>query len=58
MAVAICPECGHEIDFSEFDVRFEGELLPCPGCGVGLEVVSLDPPEVGLEPKEEDDFGE
>lgn len=51
-----CPECGAEI-LLEPGTEV-GEILVCPDCGVDLEVLSLDPPEVDLAPMEEEDWGE
>lgn len=34
------------------------EIIVCPDCGVDLEVISLNPPEVELAPMEEEDWGE
>ena len=51
-----CPECGAEI-LLEAGTEV-GEILVCPDCGVDLEVLSLDPPEVDLAPMEEEDWGE
>ena len=33
-------------------------VIECPECGIELEVVSLDPPEVQEAPEEEGDWGE
>jgi len=53
---ALCPECAAEV---ELDKGTEvGEILECPDCGVELEVMSLEPPELGLAPEEEEDWGE
>lgn len=56
MSTVNCPECEAEITL-EADVVV-GEILVCPDCGVDLEVMSLDPPEVDLAPMEEEDWGE
>jgi len=42
IAVAKCPECDAEIDLDEEEVE-EGELLSCPECEKGLEVVQTHP---------------
>ncbi len=39
-----CPECGAPVALPE-DV-LPGEILTCNNCGVDLDVVSVDPPEV------------
>jgi alpha-aminoadipate carrier protein LysW len=51
--VSYCPECEAAIDDTEIDDV--GEVLPCPECGVELEVVSVDPVEFDLAPMDEDD---
>ncbi|HMR66879.1 MAG TPA: lysine biosynthesis protein LysW [Anaerolineae bacterium] len=53
---AECPECGAEVSLPD-DVM-EGEIVQCAECGMELEVVSLDPPELDLAPEEEEDWGE
>jgi alpha-aminoadipate/glutamate carrier protein LysW len=51
-----CPECFAETTLaSEVEV---GEIVVCPDCGVDLEVISLQPPQVDLAPMEEEDWGE
>lgn len=40
-----CPECEAVIDEEFEDI---GEVIVCPGCGVELEVISLDPVEFDL----------
>src|SRR5262249_41624878 len=54
--VSYCPECEAAIDDTEIDDV--GEVLPCPECGVELEVVSVDPVEFDLAPMDEDDDDE
>lgn len=54
--VAECPECAADVTLPD-DVM-EGEIVQCPDCGVELEVVSVDPPELELAPEEEEDWGE
>ncbi len=51
-----CPECMAEFDLE--DDTMAGEIIVCPECGVELEVVSLDPPQVELAPEIEEDWGE
>ncbi len=53
---AECPECAAEITFAPGTIV--GEIVTCPDCGMELEVVSLDPPEVDMAPEEEEDWGE
>ncbi|MCS7261535.1 MAG: lysine biosynthesis protein LysW [Anaerolineae bacterium] len=53
---AACPECDASITLR--DDTLEGEIVQCPDCGVELEVLSLDPPELDLAPAEEEDWGE
>lgn len=35
-----------------------GEILPCPDCGVELEVLSLEPLELAEAPQVQEDWGE
>ncbi|MEW5871051.1 MAG: lysine biosynthesis protein LysW [Chloroflexota bacterium] len=56
MTTLSCPECVAEITLDD-DVE-QGEIIVCPDCGVDLEVVSLDPPEIALAPMEQEDWGE
>ena len=53
---AECPECAADVALPD-DVM-EGEIVQCAECGVELEVISLDPPELDLAPEEEEDWGE
>lgn len=53
---ATCPECDALITLR--DDTLEGEIVQCPDCGVELEVLNLDPPELDLAPAEEEDWGE
>ena len=56
MSNIVCLECDAEF---ELDAGTEeNEIIVCPDCGVDLEVVSLDPPQVELAPMEEEDWGE
>ncbi len=56
IAMALCTECEAEISL---DGATEiGEIIQCPDCGLDLEVLSLDPPEVAPAPEEEEDWGE
>lgn len=54
--MSYCPECEAEIS-GEFEEV--GDTVPCPVCGLELEVVSLDPVEFDLallsDDEEEDD---
>ena len=56
MATTSCPECGAEI--TSDDSTVQGEILPCPDCGVELEVTALEPLTVAPAPEEEEDWGE
>lgn len=53
--VAHCAECDAELTLEGV---VEGEIVVCPDCGVDLEVISLDPPQLALAPMEEEDWGE
>ncbi|MGQ9785229.1 MAG: lysine biosynthesis protein LysW [Anaerolineae bacterium] len=53
---AVWPECDAEIILR--DDTLAGEIVQCPDCGVELEVLSLNPPELDLAPAEEEDWGE
>jgi alpha-aminoadipate carrier protein LysW len=54
--VAECPECAADVTLAD-DVM-EGEIVQCPDCGIELEVVSVNPPELNVAPEEEEDWGE
>ena len=54
--IAECPECAADVELARDAIQ--GEIVECPDCGVELEVVSLDPPTLGLAPQEEEDWGE
>ena len=56
MASVSCPECGATVEQSGNVVV--GEVLQCPDCGVELEVTGVDPLEVDLAPKVQEDWGE
>jgi len=54
--MTLCTECEAEI---ALETSTEvGEIIQCPDCGLDLEVISLDPPEVAPAPEEEEDWGE
>lgn len=54
--MAECPECGAiVVDNPEYE---EGEIIDCEDCGLELEVVGVEPLELGLAPEEEEDWGE
>ena len=52
---AHCAECDAELTLVDV---VEGEIVVCSDCGVDLEVISLDPPQLELAPMEEEDWGE
>ncbi len=56
MAELLCVECGAELPLND-DVM-QNEILPCPECGVELEVLSLNPLQIALAPEVEEDWGE
>ena len=51
-----CIECGTDVVLPD-DVM-ENELIYCDGCGVELEVISLNPIKFDLAPEEQEDWGE
>ncbi|MCS6843526.1 MAG: lysine biosynthesis protein LysW [Caldilineales bacterium] len=50
-----CPECDAVLTLTD---PLQGEIVPCPDCGVELEVVSVSPLTLDLAPEEEEDWGE
>src|SRR5205807_9304458 len=54
-AMTECPECGRAIEPKDF---IEGEIFPCPDCGLELEVTGLEPFRVDAAPREAEDWGE
>lgn len=53
--MGLCPECEGVLGLESVEV---GEIVQCPECGVELEVLGVDPLELGLAPDEEEDWGE
>ncbi|MBM7172719.1 lysine biosynthesis protein LysW [Streptomyces sp. G44] len=51
-----CPEC--ESDLALADQPKTNEIVECGGCAVELEVLTVDPVQVGLAPEVEEDWGE
>ena len=53
-----CPSCFFEIELDEGTI--EGEVIPCPDCGVDLEITKIDRETVSAEIAEltEEDWGE
>lgn len=51
-----CPECGGDITFKSEPIQ--GNLVNCPDCGADLQVVNIDPVELGAAPDEDEDWGE
>ena len=51
-----CVECGADVRLD--DDLIQNEILPCPDCGIDLEVISLDPIQLALAPEVEEDWGE
>ncbi|MFX0071922.1 MAG: hypothetical protein ACFFAO_12605 [Candidatus Hermodarchaeota archaeon] len=53
-----CPSCYFEFDLDEGTI--EGEVIPCPDCGVDLEVAKIegDKVEVIVAELAEEDWGE
>jgi alpha-aminoadipate carrier protein LysW len=54
--MARCTECEAEITLDPSTET--GEIIQCPDCGMDLEVMSVEPPEVAPAPEEEEDWGE
>ena len=52
--MAQCPACEAFLDLEADDVD-EGEIIPCPECGVELEVVNTNPLEFDLVEDEDDE---
>ena len=55
--MAQCPDCEAFLDLEADDVD-EGEIIPCPECGVELEVVNTNPLEFGLVEDEDEELDE
>jgi alpha-aminoadipate carrier protein LysW len=53
--MATCPECAAEVDVNGV---VTGEIIQCGECSTELEVLSVEPVELGLAPAEEEDWGE
>lgn len=53
---AVCIECGAKLTLR--DGLMVGEIVPCPECGVELEVVAINPAQLQLAPEVEEDWGE
>lgn len=51
-----CPECAGAVRLP--DNVLEGEVLDCPDCGTGLEVVGPNPLQLALAPPVQEDWGE
>lgn len=56
MITVSCLECAATVPLGDKPVV--GEVVPCPECGVELEIVSIKPPKVELAPEVEEDWGE
>lgn len=50
-----CPECLAEVTLTNV---MQNEITQCPGCGVELEIVGLEPLTLSVAPQEEEDWGE
>jgi len=53
---AECPECAAPIKVTADTLT--GEIIPCPDCGIELEVTQVNPPVLAPAPEEEEDWGE
>ncbi|MBI4539910.1 MAG: lysine biosynthesis protein LysW [Gemmatimonadetes bacterium] len=51
-----CPECAAALPIQGTPIP--NEIIPCPDCGVELEVVSVEPLAVELAPPVQEDWGE
>ncbi len=51
-----CPVCGADVELAGDAVV--GELLSCDDCGVELEILNLNPAEIGEAPAAEEDWGQ
>ena len=51
-----CPECECHVNIPEGTLK--NEIVRCPGCGVDLEVVRVNPYLLEVAPPEEEDWGE
>ncbi|HBS28556.1 MAG TPA: lysine biosynthesis protein LysW [Phycisphaerales bacterium] len=51
-----CPECGAPVTLRRRPLN--GEVVPCPDCGVDLEVTSTEPLRVEVAPPVQEDWGE
>ncbi|HXH49211.1 MAG TPA: hypothetical protein VNM47_07680 [Terriglobia bacterium] len=49
-----CPECDAMIDIDDDELE-EGQTIECPECGSELEVVSIDPVELDILSRGEDE---
>lgn len=56
MTVPNCPECGADVSIPAD--AMQNELISCPDCGAELEIISLNPPQLDLAPRVEEDWGE
>ena len=54
--MAECPVCGATVHLAADAVV--GELMECTDCGTELEVLGLEPPELGEAPATEEDWGQ
>lgn len=52
---AECIDCGRAIRLTS---PLQGEIVPCPDCGVELEVARLEPLTLQHAPEEQEDWGE
>ncbi len=51
-----CPVCGADVELASDAVV--GELLSCDDCGIELEILKLEPVEIGEAPLAEEDWGQ
>ena len=51
-----CPVCDADVELP--DDAVVGELITCDDCGTELEILGLDPVEIGEAPAAEEDWGQ
>jgi len=57
MPKLVCPVCGTEIILAPEEVLIYS-TLQCDECGVAIEIVNEDPPEIAVLAEEDDEYDE